>query len=215
MKLDVQTIIGFLSGTLAAIVIRFLLDQITSVQTFNRELKKLTYTRKLEKAENAIALYRSYVTKLIELQKSFELTISVMNDIEDTEKDLSGVLEFLGKNQLFLNELSTEKYSHINSMHLYFDLGGSEQRNEENLEQMLDILADLNGLNNTLKFLGDLDNKATDEGNEELSEYYWNKMKDCIPPYVSTIHRFITVIKESRQESETVIRKIKEQVNVR
>jgi hypothetical protein len=215
MNIDVQAIIGFLSGSLAAIIIRFVLDQITSRQSFNRELKKLTFTRKLEKAENAIALYRTYTIKIIELQKSFELTISVMNNIEETEKDLSGVLELISKNQLFLNELSTEKYSHINSMHLYFDLDGSEQRNEENLEKMLDILADISGLNNTLKFWGDLDNKANADGNDELAEYYWNKIKACIPSYVSSIERFIEVIKVSRQESETVITKIKQQVKIR
>jgi hypothetical protein len=213
--METNTVIGILSGSVATLIVKGLWEQLTKWQDFQRELKKLTFSRKLEKAENAIALYRTYTNKLIELKKSIELTISVFEDIDESDKDLQIASDLIGKNGIFLGELASEKYAHINAIHLYFELDETENWNEDDLEKLLNAISRMGTLNTELKFWSDNQNKADAQGDLKASDFYWQKMKECIPTYVSKLRDFIDVVERSRLATEEMVRKIKMQVKLR
>ena len=204
-----------MSGSVATLIVKGLWEQLTKWQDFRRELQKLAFTRKLEKAENAIALYRTYTNKLIELKKSIELSITVLEDIDDSDKDLQIISDLMGKNSVFLNELDGEKYAHINSVHLYFDIDDTEKWNEEDLEKLLNTIAQMGGHNTEIKFWSDNFNKACDKGDSKAADYYWEKMKERIPDYVKMLKEFNNGIERSRHATHEMIRKIKAQVKLR
>lgn len=213
--IDTNIIIGILSGSIATLIGKGLWEQLTKWQDFRRELHKLAFTRKLEKAENAIALYRTYTNKLIELKKSIELTIIVFEDIDESDKDLQIASDIINKNGQFLGELANEKYSHINAVHLYFELDETENWNEEDIEKLLNAVSRMGTLNTEIKFWSDHQSYADAKGDVKASDYYWEKMKQCIPTYVITLKDFITVVERSRLATEEMVKKIKIQVKLR
>lgn len=73
--IDINILTGILGGSLATLVAKEILNQINKRQDFTRELKKVTYIKKLEKAENAIAFYWTYLNKVTEMKKSLEFVI--------------------------------------------------------------------------------------------------------------------------------------------
>jgi hypothetical protein len=66
MTIDINTISAFLTGSIATLVIREIINQINRKVDFNRDLTKIAYQKKLEKAENAVAYYWTYLNKAIE-----------------------------------------------------------------------------------------------------------------------------------------------------
>jgi len=50
-------VLGFLSGSLATEIVREIFRFLTLGHEFKKKLQKLTYERKLQKAENAIAYH--------------------------------------------------------------------------------------------------------------------------------------------------------------
>jgi hypothetical protein len=209
MKIDASTIIGFLSGSLATIILKFILDQITNKQVFNREIAKIIFTKKLQIAENAVAYYYAFLSKIIELQKSLELTVKVLNDIEKTDKDLAAIMEIIQKNGSFISELSSEKYTHINAVHLYFDFNENDKLHETNLEKTLEILADIGDINNEILYWNQLENEAIKEEKSQDIQFYWEQILKCIPRYVSQINNFISSLEESKKSIKILIHIIK------
>src|SRR6266700_3475358 len=125
--LDINTITGFLSGTLATIVVKAVINNFDKKQDFNREIKKIIYVKKLEKAEKAVAFYWTYLNRVIEIKKSFEVIITAINELDEKDNDMQVIQDTINKNRSMLSELSTEKYLDINSIHLYFDLEDEEK----------------------------------------------------------------------------------------
>jgi len=69
--MDLKIIIGLLSGSLSTLLIREVFNQINRKVDFNRDLKKLTFERKLDKAEKAVGFYSTYLNTIIEIKKIF------------------------------------------------------------------------------------------------------------------------------------------------
>jgi F0F1-type ATP synthase gamma subunit len=122
MTFDLNTITAFLTGSIATLIIREVFNQINKRIDFSRELKKITYQKKLEKAESAVAYYWTYLNKAIEIKKSIETIHKALNEIDEAELDVEIVIDTLTQNSKILTDLAGDKYFDINGIHLYFDL---------------------------------------------------------------------------------------------
>ena len=210
--INIQTIVGVLSGSLATLAIKELINQFNKKQEFNRELKKLTYEKKLEKAENAIAYYWTYSNKVVEQKKSFELILSIVDKIEDSDKDIQIIYDLLKKNSDALAELSGGKYSSINAIHLYFDLEESDKWNEKDISDLLQALSETKSIDNEISFWLSWYNKAIADGDEKLADIYWEKSKEALPRYKIALQKYIDSVEKNKLAINSIIANIKTQL---
>ncbi|ABG58103.1 hypothetical protein [Cytophaga hutchinsonii] len=211
MTFDTNTITAFLTGSVVTLIIREIFNQINRKVDFNRDLKKITYQRKLEKAESAVAYYWTYLNKAIEMKKSMETIHKALNEIDETKLDIRIITETLNKNSKTLDLLSGDKYFDINGIHLYFDLEDEKSWSEEDLGKLCDCLAEMNYRGNDVEFWTSLYNSHLDS-NEQLADQYWSKMKEFLPDYLNSLQKFIDLLEKNRQATYLIFKKIKKQI---
>jgi len=212
MIIDLNTITGFLGGSIVTLVIREIINQINRKVDFKRELKKITYQRKIEKAENAVAYFWTYLNKAIEVKKSFETILRAINEIEEVEKDFQLILDCLSQNSKTLTDLAGDKYYDINAIHLYFDLEDVNAWNEEDLGSLYDCMSELKYQDNEIKFWSSLHKSNLDTKNKKSADFCWQQMKNGLPKFVVSLQKFIDLIEKNRKATYSVIQKIKKQI---
>lgn len=211
MTFDFTTISAFLTGSVVTLIIREVLNQINKKIDFSRELKKITYEKKLEKAEKAVAFYWTYTSKVIEVKKSIETIQKALNEVDDSQFDIAIVAQTLSQNGKILDELGGEKYFDINAVHLYFDLADENFWNEQDIGKAYDCIAEMQYRNNDLQFWLSASNSQIDK-NEELEEHYWNEMKKCLPTYLASLQSYIDLLERNKVSTNNMIKKIKRQI---
>jgi hypothetical protein len=211
MTIDINTISAFLTGSLATLVIREIINQINRKVDFNRDLTKIAYQKKLEKAENAVAYYWTYLNKAIEVKKSIETIHKALNEIDETELDVEIVCETLTQNSKILADLAGDKYFSINAVHLYFDLEDEKSWSEEDLGKLYDCIAEMKYRDNDVQFWMSLHNSHIDN-DEQLAENYWTEMKKVLPDYLAALQKFTDLLEKNRQATYLIIKKIKQQI---
>ena len=211
MTIDISTISAFLTGSIATLVIREVFNQINKKVDFNRDLVKITYQKKLEKAENAIAYYWTYLNKAVEVKKSIETILKALNEIDEAELDIEIIGDTLTQNSRILDDLAGDKYFSINAVHLYFDLEDEESWNEEDIGKLYDCIAEMKYRDNDVQFWISLHNSHVDN-DERLAENYWNEMKKVLPDYLVSLQKFIDLLEKNRQATHLIIKKIKKQI---
>jgi tetratricopeptide (TPR) repeat protein len=207
--IDINTITGILGGSLATLIVKEILNQINKRQDFKRELKKLTYIKKLERAESAIAYYWTYLGKVTEMKKSLEFIIKAVNEMDEKAYDIEIIQQTMHNTGLAITELSGEKYSNINSIHLYFDLENIDKWNEKDLENLLKSLSETKALDNEIKFWIDLYNNANKVNDFKQADLYWNKALEILPGYISSLQNFIDSIERNKLAIHGIVQKIK------
>lgn len=210
--IDFNTLIGFTSGTIGTLIIKELVNQLNKNQDYVRELKKHTYTKKLEKAENAIAFYWTYLNKVTEMKNSLEFVIKVINEIEESDKDIDIIQELIKKTGLSIQELASEKYSSINAVHLYFDLDNNEKWNENDVASLLSSLSETKSIDIEIQFWNDLYENSNKIGDNKNADYYWGKSLELLPSYVNSLQNFIDCIDKNKNAVESIIKAIKSQL---
>jgi hypothetical protein len=211
MMFDINTITAFLTGSVATLIIREIFNQINRKVDFNRDLKKLTYQRKLEKAESAVAYYWTYLNKAVEMKKSMETIHKALNEIDETELDVEIVADTLSQNGKILDDLAGDKYFDINAIHLYFDLEDDKSWSEEDLGRMYDCLAEMKYRDNDVQFWLSLHSSQLDK-DDNLADHYWGEMKKVLPDYLISLQNFIDLLEKNRQATYLIIKKIKIQI---
>lgn len=211
MTFDFTTISAFLTGSLATLIIREIFNQINKKIDFSRDLKKITYSKKLEKAEKAVAFYWTYTSKVIEVKKSVETIQKALNEVDDTQLDIEIVSSTLAQNAKTLEDLSGDKYFDINAVHLYFDLEDEKSWNEEDVGKAYDCIAEMQYRNNDVQFWLTASNAQTGK-DEGLEEYFWNEMKKCLPGYLESLQNYIDLLEKNKQTTNDMIKKIKKQI---
>jgi|JI10StandDraft_1071094.scaffolds.fasta_scaffold00949_6 magnesium-transporting ATPase (P-type) len=214
ITLDITNLIlGALGGSIGTLIIKEIINQINRKIDFNRDIKKLTYVRKLEKAESAIAYYWTYLNKVIEVKKSFEIIIKVVNEIDESEKDIEIIQDTLDQNSKILAELAGDKYFDVNGIHLYFDLEDENEWSEEDLGEMVGCISEAKYHDNEIQLWASLHNKHLDKNEEHAANYYWEKVKEVLPKYVNSLQNFIDLLQKNRLATYSIIKKIKKQLN--
>lgn len=211
MTFDTSTITAFLTGSVATLIIRETFNQINRKVDFNRDLKKITYLRKLEKAENAVAYFWTYLNKAIEMKKSMETIHKALNEIDETELDVEIVTDALHQNSKILIDLSGDKYFDVNGIHLYFDLEDEESWSEEDLGKLYDCVAEMKYRDNDLQFWVSLHEASLDK-DQQLADQYWSEMKKVLPDYLTSLQNFINILEKNRQATYLIVKKIKNQI---
>ena len=211
MTFDFTTISAFLTGSLATLILREIFNQINKKIDFSRDLIKITYEKKLEKAEKAVAFYWTYTSKVIEVKKSVETIQKALNEVDDTQLDIEIVSSTLGQNAKILDDLSGDKYFDINAVHLYFDLEDEKFWNEEDVGKAYDCIAEMQYRNNDVQFWLAASN-AQNGKDEGLEEHYWNEMKKCLPTYLESLQNYIDLLEKNKQATNNMIKKIKKQI---
>lgn len=211
MVINIDVISAFLSGSLATLVIREILNQINRKIDFSRELKKIVYQKKLEKAENAVAYYWTYLNKAVEVKKSIETINKALSEIDETELDVEIVLDTLSKNSKTLEDLAGHKYFSINAVHLYFDLEDDDSWSEEDTGKLYDCIAEMKYRDNDIKFWMSLYN-AHAENDEQIASNYWEEMKKVLPAYQASLQKFVNLLEKNKQATHLIVRKIKSQI---
>lgn len=211
MTFDTNTITAFLTGSLATLIIKEIFNQINRKVDFNRDLKKITYQRKLEKAESAVAYYWTYLNKAIEMKKSMETIHKALNEIEETKLDVTIITDTLSQNSKIIGDLAGDKYYEINGIHLYFDLEDEKSWSEEDLGKLFDCLAEMKYRDNDVKFWALLHTSHL-ESNEQLADHYWSEMKKVLPDYLASLQNFIDLLEKNRLATYLIVKKIKKQI---
>lgn len=211
MTIDLNTITAFLTGTVVTLIIKEIFNQINRKVDFNRDLKKITFQRKLEKAESAVGYYWTYLSKAVEIKKSLETIHKALNEGDETKLDIEIINETLGQNSKILLDLAGDKYFDINGIHLYFDLEDEESWSEEDLGKFMDCIAEMKYRNNDVNFYASLSNSHFDK-DKKMAEVYWNEMKKVLPAYLISLQNFIDLLEKNRQATHALIKKIKKQI---
>src|SRR5262245_1125761 len=143
MNFEFTTISAFLTGSIATLIVRELVNQLNKKIDFYRDLKKLTYQKKLEKAERAIAYFWTYAAKVMEVKKSVETIQKALANIDESELDIEVVANALTQNSKVLGDLDGDKYFDVNAVHLYFDLEDDKSWSEEDIGKVYDWMAEM------------------------------------------------------------------------
>lgn len=205
--MDEKTIIGLLSGSLGTLIIKEIFDFFNKNLEFKRELKKITFTRKLEKAEKAISFFSTYLNTIIEIKKSLEVILTNIKD--DSNIDISIITGFMNQQSLTLNELMKNNYE-SNAVHLYFELELTE--NENDIFKFIESLAETKYIDNSLQFWLKHYNSQLEKGDKVSSDFCWNKIQELMPEYAEKTQKVVDSLETNRQSIYNSIKEIKKQL---
>jgi len=208
--MDLKVVIAFLSGSLGTLIIKEIFNLINRKVDFKRDIKKLTYIRKLEKAECAIAFYSTYLTTLIEMKKSFELLIKSIK--EDVDLDIEIIQNILNQNSVLITDLMTNKYPESNAVHLYFDLENEDNWNETDLSNLLENLAETKDKDSEIQYWLGLYNSHLEKGNKEKAEIFWRKTEEMMPIYAESLQKVVDSFEQNKIAIRDIIKEIKKQL---
>ena len=209
--MTIQSIIGFLSGSLVTLVIREIINQYNRKQDFEREIRKLIYVRKLEVAEKAIAVYYTYKSISSTISTSHEFLIETFHKFSEGESDVMFIKEIIERNQKALFQLSTEKFLDINNVHLYFDLEDETKWSDKDSSDLLTAIGHLRSMDSDLIFWNDLYSRHQ-ESNPTLAQTYLNQAMDLVPDYLNLLKRYLEVFQKNITAVSSMVTSLKEQV---
>jgi len=208
--MDLKIIIGLLSGSLATLLIKEVFNQINRKVDFNRDLKKLTFARKLDKAEKAVGFYATYLNTIIEMKNSFKVILKTLK--EDSDLDLSIIETVLNQHSVNLTELMKNSYPESNAVHLYFELEDLENWNESDISDLLENLSETKSIDNDIQFWLNIYNSHLDKGEKDKADFYWNKIQELLPAYSESLQKIVDSLERNRLAVYKLIKTIKKQL---
>jgi hypothetical protein len=212
MNFEFTTISAFLSGSVITLIIKEVVNQINRKVDFERDLKKITFQKKIDKAEKAVSFYWTYLNKVVELKKSLETMHKVFDDIDNAQQDVGHIGDILDRNAKVLADLDGEKYFDVNGIHLYFDLEDDESWNEEDLGKMIDCAGEMKYNYNNLEYWLQRYDELLSQ-NSERAEVCWEEMKKVMPAYLTSLKQFIDLIEKNRKAVHALFKKLKAQIH--
>jgi len=184
MTFDSNIILGFLSGSLATLIIKNIFDLINRKVEFNRELKKKFFEKKLEAADKAVANMYSIASSIGILSASYEM-------MSDPNKNFSYEVfrTVVANSSSRLEKLSDISLTSFNSIYLYTDIDSNPTWTHDDDKRFLDNFSDLQAqdANLTNAFAAydySLKNESAEQqikvwnDIEKLMSIYQAKMKD-------------------------------------
>lgn len=214
--MDYQQIAALLSGSIGTLIIKSGIDYFGKRTEHNRLLEKITFEKKLEVGESAIAFYSYYKYNVIQMQKNLEVLCIFGDKIsngEEVDFDSDGFEKKLNSVGLIITELFSSKYQDVLKMNLYYEFP-DEDNSGDNLLTFFTALGEVRGMSNSIEFWIKESNKAQNS-NDNLSQQYWNEVLSLFPNYVKGIREVIRLIKIDIIGSDKVIKSIKSQIKIR
>jgi hypothetical protein len=199
--MEINTIIGILSGSLGTIIVTKTIEYFSAKTAFKRELKRQFFAKKLEAAENAIRFFISAIDSYSMLQNSFDLLIN------DGNQDVAmGLLnDSTSKCKLLWDSTNTQ----LNAARLYFDVKNTTNYpidNQLNLTNLISKLISKNQsacmiwkkLNDGLVSQAEYEN--TINNLREETQYILTQLKECIQTEKENYNYFSIQIRKEFQK---------------
>lgn len=117
MNFDTQTIVGFLSGSLATLIIKNIIEFINRKIEYNRELRKKFFEKKLDAADKAVSSIYSMANSIGVLSASYEM---MSNPNKEFSYEIFKNIVTHSSSQL--QKLTDISLTSINSIYLYTDI---------------------------------------------------------------------------------------------
>lgn len=119
--MDLTILNSALIGSIAGIILTFAITLFQDWARFRREMKKQTHLRILEKAEKAVGYHFTYYTKLLEMQKVFEVIRRALDEYPDRAEGLEATFPKLEEVSLVISKLQYDYQIEANSIFLYIE----------------------------------------------------------------------------------------------
>jgi tetratricopeptide (TPR) repeat protein len=210
LGMDLDVIIAFLTGSVGTLIIKEAFNFINRKIDFNRELEKQKFIRKLDRAEEAMSVYFTYLTNLVEIKKSFELVIKSTH--EDSELDVSIIQNILNQNSSNLTSLIKDHFPKANAVHLYFDLEDEDNWSENDYLELLESLADVKDKDEEIQYWLNLYNSYLEKGEKERAENYWKEVEKVTIIYSESLKKLVTILEKNKVAIYSIIRELKKQL---
>jgi hypothetical protein len=211
-SLDFKLITGLLTGSIATLVIKEVINQFNNYKAHERELSKATYLRKLEKAENAIAYYWTFYNNIITMKISMEVLIKTLLENKDLAKDTEIIRGVMDKSAAFFNDIGEAGQLAINSVHLYFDLDLKDNWDEKDNSDFLSALTDCKTIDSEVETYLTMSNEHDSKGNDEAADYFWEKAEALLPAYLERLKEVVNLLEKNKLSLQEVIKRIKTQL---
>lgn len=202
-----SALIGSIAGSLLTFIITFFQDGVR----FKREMKKQTHLRILEKAEKAVGYHFTYYTKLIEMQKVFEVMKGALDDYPNKADGLEATIPKLQEIGSVISKLQNDYQIEANSIFLYIESNVFNNWYDNKIEELTHCLVQFKANQNSLE--------------ESLSQYQysvqmeWVKQDDDwknVIKYADSVQldidKILVVLKEYIQISKDIVEEIRVKV---
>jgi len=132
MELNQETIIGFLTGSLATVILKGIIDGFNKRIEFRRELKKKLYDKKIDAAENTVKA----------LVKSMESALILANTIDTALENEMDEEIFINIWETYFNLMGESETALLNSSaYLYFQLQDAEFWSNEDQRLFIETIS--------------------------------------------------------------------------
>ncbi|WP_164112244.1 MULTISPECIES: hypothetical protein [Sphingobacterium] len=202
-----SALIGSIAGSLLTFIITFFQDSVR----FKREMKKQTHLRILEKAEKAVGYHFTYYTKLIEMQKVFEVMKGALDEYQNKAEGLEAIFPKLQEVSLIISKLQNDYQIEANSIFLYIESNVFNDWYDNKIEELTNCLVQFKANQNAFE--------------ESLAQYMqyvgmeWTQQDDAwknVIKYAGSmqldIDNILVVLKEYIQISKDIVTEIRVKV---
>ena len=212
MNFESETILGFLTGSVATIIINQIFNYFNKKTEFNRELKKIKFSRTLEISEKAVSYYYTYFSKVSEIKKSIDKFATTLKDLDNSQDGLFSIQKLIESNSQSLFDLGENHGFNINGVNLYFDLENDNDWNEDDLAKLLDCLAKTDHLNNELLFWTKEYEKYEELNDQRTAEFCISKTDEIRPTYIEALDEYSNLLSKNLTAMRNRIKKIREEI---
>ncbi len=211
MNFEINAIVGFLSGSIATIILNQIFNYFNKRTEFDRELKKIKFVRTLEISEKAVAYYYTYFTKVNEIKKSIDKLSSSLKKLDNSQDGLEGIQKLIETNSQALFSLGETQGINVNGVNLYFDLENDEDWNEEDLAGLLECLSTTEHLNNELLIWTKEYEKYNELNDDKMVEFCLVKTDNITPLYINALDNYSILLAKNLKAIRNRMQKLKKE----
>lgn len=218
--MDYEEISAFLGGTVGTLIVKGISDFYSKNRDHKQHLQKLSYERKLEVGEAAIAFFSYYRYNIVNLRSGLKAAIDTIESMtaNDDENgiltDLTGIEASMVRVSAAIDEMFGNKYQEILSMNLYFNFPASNTSMGENITEMFTAIGQSKATDNDIAYFIKQSNDAEAEGNIEGRNYYYQYALSLLPAYKAQIETILEMMEQDVVNTVSNINTIKSQLKI-
>lgn len=219
--MNYEQISAFLGGTVGTLIVKGISDYYSKNRDHKQHLQKLSYERKLEVGEAAIAFFSYYRYNVINMRSGLKATINAIEHFFNSSDDDTGIITDLTDIQasmvrvgVAINEMFGNKYQEILAMNLYFDFPDSNDSMGENITAMFTAIGQAKATDNDIAFFMKQSDDAESAGNEEAHKSYYQYVLSLLPGYKDQIDTILKMLEQDVVNTVSNINSIKKQLKI-
>ena len=220
--MDYEQISAFLGGTVGTLIVKGISDFYSKNKDHKQHLQKLSYERKLQVGEAAIAFFSYYRYNVVSMRSGLKAVIDAIASYnfhslegdDGVSTDITEIQASMTRVGLTITELFGSKYQEILSMNLYFDFPDSKESMGENITAMFSAIGQAKATDNDIAFFMKQADDA--EGNGDMPAYnnYYQYALSLLPGYKSQIEIILKMLEQDVINTVSNINTIKSQLKI-